>query len=34
VHNPHARATFTVISNTADGAWPIARFLENEAGVL
>jgi CubicO group peptidase (beta-lactamase class C family) len=34
VHNPHARATFTVISNTAEGAWPIARFLENEAGVL
>jgi len=34
VHNPHARATFTVISNTADGAWPIARFLEDEAGVL
>ena len=34
VHNPHARATFTVISNTAGGAWPIARFLEDEAGVL
>jgi CubicO group peptidase (beta-lactamase class C family) len=33
-HNPGARATFTVISNTADGAWPIARFLGEEAGVL
>jgi len=33
-HNPRARATFTVISNTADGAWPIARFLGDEAGVL
>jgi CubicO group peptidase (beta-lactamase class C family) len=34
VHNPHAGTTFTVISNTSDGAWPIARFLEAEAGVL
>jgi CubicO group peptidase (beta-lactamase class C family) len=33
-HNPRAQATFTVISNTADGAWPIARFLGDEAGVL
>jgi hypothetical protein len=23
--------TLTVISNTAEGAWPIARYLENAA---
>jgi hypothetical protein len=23
--------TLTVISNTSDGAWPIARYLENAA---
>jgi len=27
VHDPGARITHTVISNTTDGAWPIARFL-------
>jgi hypothetical protein len=31
VHDPRARATLTVISNTSDGAWPIARYLENAA---
>src|SRR5215211_9467170 len=29
VHDPRARVTLTVISNTSDGAWPIARYLEN-----
>jgi CubicO group peptidase (beta-lactamase class C family) len=33
-HDPRVQATFTVISNTADGAWPIARFLGDGAGVL
>jgi CubicO group peptidase (beta-lactamase class C family) len=28
VHDPGAKLTLTVISNTADGAWPIARCLE------
>jgi CubicO group peptidase (beta-lactamase class C family) len=27
VHDPHAGMTHTVISNTSDGAWPIARLL-------
>ena len=27
VHNPIRRVTHTVISNTSDGAWPIARLL-------
>ena len=31
VHDPRARVTLTVISNTSDGAWPIARHLENAA---
>lgn len=29
VHDPRARVTLTVISNTSDGAWPIVRYLEN-----
>jgi CubicO group peptidase (beta-lactamase class C family) len=29
VHDPRAHVTLTVISNTSDGAWPIARYLEN-----
>lgn len=33
VHEPRAEATITVISNTADGAWPITRLLEAAAGV-
>jgi CubicO group peptidase (beta-lactamase class C family) len=33
-HDPHTRATATVISNTADGAWPLVRFLEDEARVV
>ena len=27
VHNPTSRLTYTVVSNTSDGAWPIARRL-------
>ena len=26
-HDPRTELTFTVVSNTTDGAWPIARFL-------
>jgi CubicO group peptidase (beta-lactamase class C family) len=28
VHDPRARSTHTVISNTSRGAWPITRFLD------
>ena len=27
VHDPDSRVTHTVVSNTSDGAWPIARHL-------
>ena len=30
VHDPAQRLTYTVISNTSDGAWPIARLLAQE----
>jgi CubicO group peptidase (beta-lactamase class C family) len=30
VHDPGQQLTHTVISNTADGAWPITRFLDQE----
>ena len=33
-HDPHTRVTATVISNTADGAWPLVRFLEDDARVF
>jgi CubicO group peptidase (beta-lactamase class C family) len=32
VHDPGARITHTVISNTTDGAWPLARHLEETLG--
>lgn len=32
VHDPGARITHTVISNTTDGAWPLARYLEERLG--
>jgi len=32
LHDPGAQVTLTVISNTGDGAWPIARSLEEAAG--
>ena len=28
VHDPASASTYTVISNTTDGAWPLARLLE------
>ena len=28
VHDPAPEVTHTVISNTSDGAWPIARLLD------
>lgn len=28
VHDPGPGTTYTVVSNTTDGAWPVARFLE------
>jgi CubicO group peptidase (beta-lactamase class C family) len=31
VHDPGTQLTLTVISNTAEGAWPIARYLEAAA---
>jgi hypothetical protein len=31
VHDQDTQVTLTVISNTAEGAWPIARYLENAA---
>jgi CubicO group peptidase (beta-lactamase class C family) len=34
LHDPGARVTLTVISNTGDGAWPIARYLEGAEGFL
>jgi CubicO group peptidase (beta-lactamase class C family) len=34
LHDSGAQLTLTVISNTADGAWPVARYLEDAAGVL
>jgi CubicO group peptidase (beta-lactamase class C family) len=33
LHDPGAQLTQTVISNTADGAWPIARYLEEAAAL-
>jgi hypothetical protein len=27
VHDPGADVTYTVISNTTDGAWPLVRLL-------
>jgi len=30
-HDPRTQLTITVISNTAAGAWPITRYLENAA---
>ena len=31
VHRPGSGATYTVVSNTSDGAWPLVRFLRDEA---
>ena len=32
VHDPRSDLTHTVISNTADGAWPLTRFLAEQLG--
>lgn len=32
LHDPRSDTTLTVVSNTSDGAWPIARFLEERYG--
>jgi CubicO group peptidase (beta-lactamase class C family) len=32
VHDPTTNATYTVVSNTTDGAWPLAKCLERHAG--
>jgi CubicO group peptidase (beta-lactamase class C family) len=32
-HDPHERLTYTVISNTTEGAWPITRCLESHLGL-
>jgi hypothetical protein len=32
VHDPGADLTWTVISNTTDGAWPVARLLRERYG--
>jgi CubicO group peptidase (beta-lactamase class C family) len=31
-HDPHTGRTYTVLSNTTDGAWPVARFLDELLG--
>jgi CubicO group peptidase (beta-lactamase class C family) len=33
VHDPRSRVTHTVISNAADGAWPLTRYLDDRLGV-
>jgi CubicO group peptidase (beta-lactamase class C family) len=32
VRDPSSQVTYTVISNTTDGAWPICRFLDERLG--
>ena len=32
VHDPDTRLTYTVISNTSEGAWPIARAIAENTG--
>ena len=32
VHDPRSGLTYTVISNTSDGAWPIMRYLDDQLG--
>jgi hypothetical protein len=29
VHDPQSNGTRTVISNTAHGAWPVSRYLDD-----
>ena len=30
LHDPVAQLTYTVLSNTTDGAWPIVRHLDEQ----
>ena len=32
VHDPRTGLTHTVVSNTSDGAWPLARYLRDSLG--
>ncbi len=32
VHDPSSRVTYTVISNSCDGAWPLSRLLDERLG--
>jgi CubicO group peptidase (beta-lactamase class C family) len=32
VHDPQSESTYTVVSNTTDGAWPIARLFVEQLG--
>ena len=32
VHDPAQRVTYSALSNTSSGAWPIAGFLDKELG--
>jgi CubicO group peptidase (beta-lactamase class C family) len=32
VHDPRSESTYTVVSNTTDGAWPIARLFVEQLG--
>jgi CubicO group peptidase (beta-lactamase class C family) len=32
VHDPRSESTYTVVSNTTDGAWPIARLFGEQLG--
>ena len=31
-HDPRSDLTWTVVSNTTDGAWPVARYLRERFG--
>ena len=33
IHDPQSDTTVTVVSNTTDGAWPVARFLQERFAV-
>ena len=33
VHDPSRDLTFTVVSNTTAGAWPLARLLSKSLGI-
>ena len=33
-HDPRSGTTHTVLSNTTDGAWPVARFVRDRLGIV